>query len=242
MPTGIIINSIAIIAGGIIGSKYGRHLSEDLKLKLNLVFALSAMTIGISSIGLMKNMPAVIFAALIGTIIGVYLKIGDKFQDASMRVQSLIVGILGIKKNPINEDVFANQMVTLIMLFTMSATGIYGSLDLGMTGDNTILIVKSMLDFFTAIIFASNLGIIVSVIAIPQFLISMILFFSAHYILPLTTPDMINDFKACGGIILLSNGFRIANIKLFPSAELLPAMALVLPFSYIWVQYILPLL
>ncbi|MDO4814425.1 MAG: DUF554 domain-containing protein [Gemella sp.] len=242
MPTGIIINSIAIILGGIIGSKYGRHLSEDLKLKLNLVFALCAMTIGVSSITLMKNMPAVIFAVIIGVIIGVYFKIGERIQKASMWTQAVLVKTLGIKKNPVNEEVFSNQMITLIMIFSMAATGIYGSLDLGITGDSTILIVKSMLDFFAAIIFASNLGIIVSFIAIPQFLVSMLLFISAQFIMPLTTVDMINDFKACGGLILLSNGFRLANIKMFPSAELLPSMALVLPLSYLWAQYILPLL
>ncbi len=41
-----------------------------------------------------------------------------------------------------------------------------------MTGEHTILIAKSILDFFTAAIFACNLGYVVSVIAIPQFDIS----------------------------------------------------------------------
>ncbi|MBF0746113.1 DUF554 family protein [Gemella sp. 19428wG2_WT2a] len=217
MPTGMIVNSIAIILGGIIGVRYGDKLSEDLKQKLNLVFALSAMTIGVSSITLMKYMPAVIFATVLGTILGVYFKIGDRIQNVPMWAQALITRNLGMKKGPINEEVF-NQMVTLIMIFTAAATGIYGSLDLGITGDSKILIVKSMLDFFVAIIFAANLGIIVPVIAIPQFIVCI-----------------------CGGIILLSNGFRLANIKMFPSAELLPATVLVVPFSYIWLQYILPL-
>lgn len=241
MPTGIIINSIAIILGGIIGSKYGHRVSDDLKEKLNLVFALCAMTIGVSSIILVKNLPAVIFAAVIGAVIGVLFKVGEKIQRVAVKTQSLIVRTLGIKKSPVADEVFSNQVVTIIMLFTASATGIYGSLDLGMTGDNTILIVKSILDFFTAIIFAANLGIIVSIISIPQFIICILLFFSAQFIIPLTTPDMINDFKACGGLILLSNGFRIANIKMFPSAELLPAMIIIFPFSYMWVQYLMPL-
>ncbi len=65
-------------------------------------------------------------------------------------------------------DEFISTLVTVIVLFCASGTGIYGSLDSGMTGDSTILISKSVLDFFTAAIFACNLGYVVSVIAIPN--------------------------------------------------------------------------
>ena len=78
-----------------------------------------------------------------------------------------------------------------------------------MTGNVTILMSKSVLDFFTALIFACSLGIITSVIAVPQFLIFLCLFLLAKLIYPLTTPVMINDFKACGGFILLATGLRI---------------------------------
>lgn len=75
-----------------------------------------------------------------------------------------------------SHEEFINTLVTVIVLFCASGTGIYGSLDAGMTGDSTILISKSILDFFTAAIFACNLGYVVSVIAIPQFLIFYVLF------------------------------------------------------------------
>lgn len=241
MPIGIILNSLTIILGGLIGAKYGHKIPEEYKKNLNLVFSLCAFSIGIVSLNLMKNMPAIILSVVVGIILGVYLKIGERIQSLARSTQNLIVSLLGVKKNNIEEEFFSNQVVTVVVLFTTAATGIYGSLDLGMTGDNTILIVKSIIDFFTAIIFAANLGVIVSVIAIPQFLICIVLFFSAQFIMPLTTPDMISDFKACGGVILLANGFRIAGIKMFPSAELLPAMFLILPFSYIWSSYIVGL-
>ena len=41
---------------------------------------------------------------------------------------------------------------------------------------------------------------------------------------------------------MLATGFRIANIKLFPSADMIPAMILILPCSWIWTNIILPLL
>ncbi|RAZ63923.1 hypothetical protein DK853_44520, partial [Klebsiella oxytoca] len=73
-------------------------------------------------------------------------------------------------------------------------TGIYGCLDAGMTGDNTILLSKAILDLFTAMVFACSLGAVVSLVAVPQLVIFMLLFYGAKLILPLTTPDMIADF------------------------------------------------
>jgi uncharacterized membrane protein YqgA involved in biofilm formation len=77
---------------------------------------------------------------------------------------------------------------------------------------------------------------------VPQFIIMMILFVLAGYIMPLTTPTMINDFKACGGFIMIASGFRILQLKMFPTADMIPAMILVMPLSFLWVSYILPLL
>ena len=110
-----------------------------------------------------------------------------------------------------------------------------------MSGDHSILIAKSILDLFTAMIFACTLGMVVSAIAVPQFVIFLILFLCAGLIFPLTTPDMINDFKACGGILMLATGFRMIKVKMFPTADMIPAMVIVMPISYIWITYVLPL-
>ena len=62
MPIGIIVNCLGIIIGGILGTFIGPRLSDSFKTNLNLVFGACAMTMGISSIALMKNMPAVILS------------------------------------------------------------------------------------------------------------------------------------------------------------------------------------
>jgi uncharacterized membrane protein YqgA involved in biofilm formation len=111
-----------------------------------------------------------------------------------------------------------------------------------MTGDSSILIAKSILDFFTALIFACNLGYVVSVIAIPQFVIFFIIFLLAKFIYPLTTPSMILDFKAAGGILMVATGFRMIKVKMFPTADMIPAMILVMPLSWVWVNVVMPLL
>lgn len=101
----------------------------------------------------------------------------------------------------------------------------------GMTGDPSILIAKSFLDFFTAMIFACSLGIAVSVISIPLLIIQLTLAWAAALILPLTTPSMMADFSAVGGLLLLATGLRICGIKMFPVVNMLPALLLAMPLS-----------
>ena len=242
MPIGVIINTVAIFLGGIAGALLGNKLPEKYKEQLNLIFGLCSMGMGISSIVLMKYMPAVVFALIIGTIVGLVFKLGDKVYELCSKLQKVMIRIVPKKETNISETEFLATLITVIVLFCSSGMGIYGSLSEGMTGDSSLLITKSILDFFTAAIFACNLGYIVSLIAVPQFVIFTTLFLSASFIVPLTTPDMIADFKACGGFLMVAAGFRILKLKMFPVVDMIPAMILVMPFSWFWVNIILNLL
>lgn len=242
MPIGVIINTIAIFLGGIAGALLGDKLPEKYKEQLNLIFGLCSMGMGISSIVLMKYMPAVVFALIIGTIVGLVFKLGDKVYELCSKLQKVMIRIVPKKETNMSETEFLATLITVIVLFCSSGMGIYGSLSEGMTGDSSLLITKSILDFFTAAIFACNLGYIVSLIAVPQFVIFTTLFLSASFIVPLTTPDMIADFKACGGFLMVAAGFRILKLKMFPVVDMIPAMILAMPFSWFWVNIILHLL
>lgn len=239
MPIGIIANCLGVIFGGIVGSLIGPRLTESFKANLNLVLGACAMTMGISSITLMKNMPAVILAIILGTVIGLMIHLGALIQKMGMKMEQIISRIIPGKREK-DED-YQSVLVTAIVLFCASGTGIYGSITAGMTGDHSILLAKTVLDFATAIIFACVLEMVTCAIAVPQFIIFMALFLLAGAIYPLCTETMICDFKACGGVLLIATGFRMMKLKEFPIADMIPAMVLVMPLSYLWVTYVLPL-
>lgn len=238
MPIGIITNSLGIIIGGIAGSFIGPKLTESFKANLNLVFGACAMTMGISSITQMKNMPAVILAVILGVVIGLVIHLGTIIQKMGLGMEKVISMIMPAKDKK-DED-YQSVLVTAIVLFCASGTGIYGSITAGMTGDNSILLAKTILDFATAVIFACVLEKVTCVIAVPQFIIFTVLFLLAGAIYPLCTETMIGDFKACGGILLIATGFRMMKLREFPIADMIPSMVLVMPLSYLWVTYILP--
>ncbi|MBQ6529265.1 MAG: DUF554 domain-containing protein, partial [Clostridia bacterium] len=220
MPIGVICNVLAVAAGGVLGALGGKRLSEEFRQKLNQIFGICSMGIGISSIILMQNMPAVVLSLILGTILGIAVHLGKWIEKGGKKLTELIPG----QKAADN-----SLMVTSVVLFCASGTGIYGAIVSGMSGDHSILIAKSILDLFTAMIFACSLGMAASLVAIPQAVIFLLLFYCARLIFPLTTPSMVNDFKACGGLIMLATGFRIAKIRDFPIADMIPAMILVWP-------------
>lgn len=241
MPIGVLINALSVVIGGLIGLTVKNRLDLDFKEKLNMIFGVCAMGMGISSVMLMKNMPAVIFSIVIGTAIGLAIHLGDRIQRGAGLMQRVASKIVKKKDTSISEEEFMTTLVTVIVLFCASGTGIYGSIVSGMTGDNSILIAKSVLDLFTAMIFACMLGGVVSLIAIPQVVIFLALFLCAGLLYPLTTPEMIDDFKAAGGFIMLATAFRMMQVKIFPTADMIPAMVLVFPVSWSWSTFILPL-
>lgn len=242
MPTGIMIDSLAIILGGIFGGLAGHKIPSEIKINLNLIFGLSSMLLGVVAMGLIENMPAVILALIIGTILGVSLKFGVRMNQFGELLERPISKFLGTDHSGLSREEFLTQLVTVLVLFCAGGTGIYGSLDSAMSGDHSILIAKSFLDFFTAAIFACNLGYVVSLVAIPQFIVFCSLFLVGTQILPLINPSMLNDFRACGGVVMLATGMRIAKIKMFPVADMIPAMIVVMPLSWAWTNWIMPLI
>ncbi len=71
-------------------------------------------------------------------------------------------------------------------------------------------------------------------ISIPQCGLFLLLFFLSRQLFPLATPDMIADFKSCGGFIMLATGFCMTGLLDFPIADMVPAMLLVWPLSWAW--------
>lgn len=238
MPIGVTVNSLSILLGGLVGAFLGDKIPERLRTALPLTFGVASMAMGVNYIVKMNTLPAVVLSLILGSAIGELIKLEKGIEWCGNRIRGPMEGLFSHKGSISDPKEFMEKFIGIIILFSASATGIFGSLQEGMTGDPSVLLAKSILDFFTAGIFATALGYIVMTICIPQFVIFIGLFFSASLLLPMATPAMIADFTALGGIIMLATGFRISGIKAFPTANMLPSLLLVMPISHIWTTFI----
>ena len=124
--------------------------------------------------------------------------------------------------------------ITAVALFCCSGFGWYSTLTEGIAGDPSLLFAKSVLDCFTAMIFASTLGKAICAIPLPQLVILLCVFGAGRALSGVLTPTMFADLSACGGVLTMSAGFRVAKIKSVPLVDLMPALILVMPFSLLW--------
>lgn len=229
MPIGITVVFFAILVGGFIGAACCRWIPESIKGLLPSIFGGCAIALGAVYVVKVANLPPIILALILGTIIGQTFNIEDKLISLSKKLQIKLTGESGEIDGQIIE-----RFVVLLVLFSASSTVIMGSFYEGMTGDTTILITKAILDFFTALIFSTTIGYLVMLISIPTLLVGLTSFFLGKLLLPHISSAMAADFVAGGGILIIFIGLHMMDIKKLPVSNMTPAIILFLPFSYLW--------
>ncbi|MDX5627841.1 MULTISPECIES: DUF554 domain-containing protein [unclassified Brenneria] len=234
---GPLINGAAIVIGGGLGIALRRFIPQRLQDGLPPAFAMVSIAMGITLVIKVQQLPAVALAIIIGVAVGELCRMESGVQYAGMMIQRALSRILPTPEHRLPQDVYTQNFTALIVLFCASGTGVVGSLTEGMSGDYQLLIIKSALDIFTALIFSISLGFAVMSIAIPQLIIQSLLFYSAKLIMPFMTVVTSGDFSACGGLIMIAVGLRIAQIKLFAVVNFLPALFFIIPISLYWHRF-----
>ncbi|MGU9866593.1 MULTISPECIES: DUF554 domain-containing protein [Kluyvera] len=233
MLIGPYVNGSAVIIGGLVGAIAGGKLPDRVKTALPMTFGLCSVGLGITLVLKVKYMPAVVLAMIVGALIGELLHLERGIGKAAGSTRGLINKVFPPVQGLSHEE-FTEKFVAILVLFCASGTGVFGAMTEGMSGDPSILYIKTILDLFTAGIFATLLGFAVMTIAIPQLVIQLALAMLAVFLMPMITPSMMADFSCAGGLLMVATGLRICNIKLFPVANMLPGLVLVMPFSHLW--------
>ncbi len=229
MPIGVLINTAAIFLGGLTGALVGGRIPQRINQALTGVFGLSAITMGVYLIIQLSSLSAVVMAIILGTLIGECLNIEHGLSRGLSGLASRLPGAR------LSEEQLDN-IISMIILFCFSGTGLFGAINSGLSGDHSILISKAIMDFFTAIIFGATSGYLVGAIAVPQMCIGTVLFFLGSLLMPLLNQQMVADFKAVGGIITLAVGLKIAKIRHFHVINMVPALVLVFLISRMWLS------
>ena len=165
--TGTLVNAAAVIIGGLIGLVLKKGIKEAYTDGINKVLGLSVLIIGLN--GVISNMFTVsdgklsssgelllIVFLVVGTLIGEMLKLDDRFSRFCKGIETKF-----------KSEGFASGFINGTVLFCVGAMSIIGSINDGLTGDSSILLVKSALDFVNAIIFGATLGYGVIFVFIP---------------------------------------------------------------------------
>jgi uncharacterized protein len=111
---------------------------------------------------------------------------------------------------------------------------VLGSISDGLHGDYLTLSIKSVLDGFISIAFASTLGIGVAFAALPVFAYQGSISLLAAQLNAIVSTTMMNEMTATGGILLIGIGISsILELKKIRVGNFLPALIIAPIIVYI---------
>src|ERR1041384_1055293 len=152
--TGTIINITAIIGGSVIGLLFGARLSDQLKSTLISGMGLFLVAMGFQMFLKTENSLIVLGALIAGTLLGEWWRIEDGLHKLGTFLEQKFS-----HEEEDGSNRFVRGFMTASLLFCIGPIAILGSIEDGLTGNYNLLAVKSVLDGFASVAFASTLGI-----------------------------------------------------------------------------------
>ncbi len=233
---GTIINSAAIVAGGIIGHFTGRLFREDQQEALSRTCGISVLFIAIA--GAMQGMlnieggrilsgkaMLVVLCLAVGTLIGELLGIEKGFE--------LFGEWLKVKTGNGGDRQFVNAFVTASLTVCIGAMAIVGAIQDGISGDYSTLAVKAVLDFIIIAVMTSSLGKGCAFSAIPVFIFEGAVTVLARLISPVMTETAVAYLSLIGSILIFCVGVNLVWGKIIRVANMLPAVILAVLAAYL---------
>ena len=236
--TGTIINTAAIIAGGICGHLFGRLLKE--RHQETLTMACGVGTLFLGTAGAMNYMlhhnllpgggtMLLVVCLALGGLIGEILNIEHWFE----RFGEWLKARTGNAK----DKQFVNGFVTASLTVCIGAMAIMGSIQDGISGDWSTLGAKSILDLVIVMVMTCSLGKGCAFSAIPVFLWEGGLTLLASVIRPILTETALSYLSLVGSVLIFCVGLNLVWGKKIRVANLLPAVLLAVAAAFLPIQF-----
>ncbi len=219
--TGTLLNAGAIIVGGGLGLLLGSRLSAKLKQTIVAGLGLFTLVYGITMFFKTQNSLIVLGSLVIGTILGEWMRIEEGLAVLGQKLEKTF----NHADESEEKERFIKGFLTASLIFCVGPMAILGSIENGLTGSFNTLAVKSILDGFTAMAFASTLGVGVLFSAVLVFLYQGGITLLAGQVQNVTTTAMMNELTAVGGVILVGIAVSsLLEIKKIRTASFLPSL------------------
>lgn len=225
--TGTIINVTAIIVGGALGVVLGGRLPERLRQTVMSGLGLFVFAIGLQMFLNTKNSLVVLGSLVIGILLGEWWQIEEGIRRLGVWLERRVMpqNNNGEADQAARQDHFVRGFFTASLLFCVGPIAILGALQDGLKGDYQLLAVKSVLDGFAALAFASSLGVGVLFSALPILVYQGGISLAAAQLQRVISQPMMNEMTAAGGVILMAIAISsMLELKHIRSGNFLPAL------------------
>ena len=227
---GTLVNVVAILIGSSIGIAAGSRITKKSQSLitdvLGLITALGAASalsplwspIFESSLPKGSSLLVILAAMLLGGLIGSALSLENRLDAFGENLRR--------RFRAAEESPFVEGFVSASLLFVIGPLAILGSVSDGMSQGIDQLVLKSSLDFFAAMAFASTLGWGVAASAIPVAIYQGFWTLIGLGLGSVLSQYQIDAMTISGGLMLVGIALRLLDIKKIPVANLLPALVI----------------
>lgn len=234
---GTIINTLAIILGGILGLLFGRLLQERHQQTLSKTCGVAVLFIGIAGAleGMLKieetslvsqNAMLVVICLSLGALAGELMNIEGGFERFG--------SWLKIKTGNAKDRQFVEGFVTASLTVCIGAMAIVGAIQDGIQGDYSILATKAVLDLIIVMVMTCSLGKGCIFSALPVAVLQGGVTALARLIRPLMTQAALANLSMIGSILIFCVGVNLLWGKKIRVANLLPAIVFAVVAAFIF--------
>lgn len=223
---GTIANTAAVLLGGGLGLLFKNKINLRFQESAKKAMGLATVFIGAAGAfaGMLKMQDGklttngsmlLIISLIIGTIIGEALKIEDRMENMGEWLK---------KKCRVQSGSFVDGFVTASLVICVGAMAVVGSLNDGLHGDYSLLLVKSALDLIIVMVFASSMGVGALFSALPLAIYQGSITIFAGLIKDFMSDALIGDLSFIGSVLIFAVGVNLIFKKVFRVGNMLPAL------------------
>jgi hypothetical protein len=223
---GTLINVATVAVGTVLGTVLGDRLPA--RIRETVMHALGLVTLIVGAGQALElfapplsdhraSVVVILGAILIGGVLGELLRIEAGLERAGEALK---------RRFGRGQARFVEGFVVASLVFCVGPLAILGSIQDGLSGDYDLLAIKSLLDGFAAMAFASALGWGVGFSIVTILVYQGGLSLAASGVESVFTPITIAALTAAGGILILGIGLRLLELRQIRVGNLLPALVL----------------
>lgn len=222
---GTIVNTAAVLIGGLLGLILKKRMPERVTTIYFQAIGLFTLAIGVSMAVSMDKILIIVSSIAIGSLLGEWWDLEKGAELISEYLKN---------RFKIGSERFSEGLVTAFLLFCVGSMTILGTIQEGTGGSPDLLYTKSLMDFFSAILLASAFGFGVMFSSLPLFIFQASITLLARYAAHFFTDDIILGLTNVGGILLIGLGINILGIKRLRIMNMLPSLIIVVLFIWIF--------
>jgi uncharacterized protein len=215
--SGTLLNAGTVLIGGLLGTFLGDRLPERLRVAVVRGIGLFTVVMGVRFAIDTANLLYLLGSILIGGIIGTLLALDLRLDRVGAALQRRLT-VAG------QTSTVSEAFVTASIVFCVGPLTFLGSIQNGLTGDASLLVIKSVLDGFTAAALAAALGwgVLLTIVVILVYQGGLAL--GAASLAHALSDAQLREMNAVGGLLILGVGLKLLEIRDVKVADFLPAI------------------